>query len=448
VKTPTISQTRDIFLSDSEFQSPRSVPESLSRRPRIYGSSTQAGELWKYVRGVGQKLFIPAFYDILFPNALSVMKRTAISTYDRMKSKIPAPRPSSITPDFNTGHDPEPLDLSAAFDGLHHFTKDQKPDRIRAVADFCLLYGGIIVLFCSTESNRTNQERALFFLKQFLLLNIGPRPHESSILFAILIRQGAAPPTVRAATVAVLAQLADLDGDVCTRLATGAQHHDRDLSGLCRDAFERTTRNPDELTPAAPRAFADIPSEARQTTVLQYMEGYLRAFDEPQSPADPTGFARNVLRTVRRHIGNAAVLLNGAECLRLAFRCCQPCSVELSAEMIEFCFDVLSGELFYDGIGSFEVVEAVQNLSNDLFGELGPDILLPAVAAAIANTKSDNHLPPLLIKLKEYLNTGRGWFDWQLGQPREAMDEEAATRWRKSEVLKYLGVDGGSTRSD
>jgi hypothetical protein len=408
MKTPTISPKRVILLNDSTIQSPRSVPESLSRRPRIYGSSTQASELWKYVRSVGQKLFIPAFYDVLFPNSLLVMKRATIMGYDRMKSKIPAPRASSITPDFKAERDPEGLDLSVAFNGLRHFTKDQKRDRIRSVADFCLLYAGVVVLFCSADSNRTNQECALFFLKQFLQLDLGPRPHESSILFAILIRQGAAPPTIRAATIAVLAQLADLDADVYARLATGGQHHDRDLSGLCREAFEKTTRDPDELAPATRRAFTDIPSDAQQTTALRYMEGYLLAFDEPQSPGDPIGFVRNVLRAVRRYIGDAAVLLNGAECLRLGFRCCRPCPVELSAEIIEFCFDVLSGELFYDGMGSFEAVEAVQNLSNDLFGELRPNILLPAVAAAIANSKSDNHLPPLLNKLKEYLNTVAG----------------------------------------
>jgi hypothetical protein len=270
-----------------------------------------------------------------------------------------------------------------------------------------LLYAGIVILFCTNEADRANQEQALFFLKQLLRLDLGPRPHEFSILFAILIRQGAATPAIRGSSIDVLARLADLDADVYARVVAGASHRDPDLSDLCREAMGQTTRETDEPQQPTPRAFAEIPSDAPQAVVVERLTTYLRAFDEPLSPPDPIAFLRTVLKAVRRLMADAAVLLHGCGCLRVGVRLCHPCPIELAADMLDFCFDALSGDLFYDGPGSFEAVEAVQNLSNDLFAELPQNVLLPAVAAAVATTKSDGHLAPLLAKLSEYLGSTR-----------------------------------------
>jgi hypothetical protein len=54
---------------------------------------------------------------------------------DKQKSRIPAPRTSSITPEFAVSSTSDRLDLSDAFDELRKFAKEQPAEKVRSIAD-------------------------------------------------------------------------------------------------------------------------------------------------------------------------------------------------------------------------------------------------------------------------------------------------------------------------
>jgi hypothetical protein len=378
----------------------RSVPEQLAGHPRIYGNPDQADLLYNYIRTIAQQIFVPGFFKTLFPNSFGAMKNIVISTFSKKKSRIPTSRHSSVTPEFASEIESasEKLNLSVPLDQLKRLMRTRR-SQILAITDFCLLYPGAALLFC--EKDDENQLQALFFLKQVLQLGIPDRPSEMGILFAILIRQGDSDPRIRGHSVDVLAMIADLNVEIFARLETGSTHHDLILASLCADAIQRTTSQPTALSPSAVPDFPEIPSEATPEITIQILTANTEALEQGRQPGDPISFIRQILNVLTQLADVPAVLEKGSDCIRLSFVLCQPLPVEIAAQILEFCFGILSGESFYHGRDSFDAVEAVQNLSNALFEQTAPEILLSAVAATVART-TDRNLPLLLNKLKEY----------------------------------------------
>jgi hypothetical protein len=269
-----------------------------------------------------------------------------------------------------------------------------------AIADFCLLYGASVVLFC--EKDDENRLQALFFLRKLLQLGITARPCEFAILFAILIRQGDADPRIRGQSVDVLAQLADHSGDIYARLAAGSAHSDQVLAAVCTDAVQRTTSRPEALSPPNHEDFPDLPPEAPPDVVAKILTADKEALLQGRGPADPALFVRNALHAVTRFANVPLILERGSECLRTSLSLCESIPVALASQMLTFCFGILSGESFDNDGDSFDAVEAVQNLANTLFEMLPPVILLSAIAAIVV-TSTDQPLPLLLNKLNEYV---------------------------------------------
>jgi hypothetical protein len=105
---------------------------------------------------------------------------------------------------------------------------------------------------------------------------------------------------------------------------------------------------------------------------------------------------------MRRNSGSTPVIENGAYCLKTLFGLCGMLPVESIAEILELCFSVLSGDSFFGGADSFDAVEAVQSLSNEVFDQVTPEVLIAAAALTISTT-AESHLPLLISRLREYV---------------------------------------------
>jgi hypothetical protein len=307
-------------------------------------------------------------------------------------------RGSSITPEVLSEIEAssDALNVSAPFTEFQGLMRTHR-SHVLAITDFCLLYSGLILLLC--EGN--NQEHPLSFLQQFLALGIPERPSECAILFAILIRQGGAARNIRRSAVDVLAQLADINDEIYARTEAGAAHHDALLSQLCRDALDRTTARPGALSPPRPREFADIPADAPPEMAAAMIWTSYEAMEAGTPPPDPVSLVRNIVNTMRRNSGCTPVIENGAFCLKTLFGLCGMLPVESIADILEWSFSVLSGDSFFGGPDSFDAVEAVRDLSNEVFDQVTPEVLIAAAAFTIART-AESHLPLLMSRLREY----------------------------------------------
>ena len=389
----------DIFKSNPTMQalSARMVPQDLEGRPVIYGKPEQIELLFSHVQSLAQQLFVGSFYKQLFPNTLAAMKKIMIANSAKQRqSKVP--RKSSITPELaseieaTTGK----LDLSEPFEQLKRLMKTRRSQML-AITDFCLLYSGIVILICNRDDN---QLTALLFLKQFLQLEIPARTNEFAILFAVLVRQYNADPRVRGHTIEVLAMVCDLSQEVRVRVEAGTEHHNCDLSEFCREVLKLTTAS--QVSTLKAPEFAEIPNEATVAVAGDMLSAFCEAIESGHVPSDLVGFMTNVVETMKRFDSEPHVLEKGAECLRNVLALCNTIPVDVITWILELCFSILSGEAFLNGDDSFDAVEAIQNLSNDIFDKLPPDVLLPAVSGTIAEA-SDSHLPLIMNKLKEYV---------------------------------------------
>jgi hypothetical protein len=278
----------DIFKMPPTMQtlSARTVPEQLSGHPRIFGNPEQADLLYTYTRSIAQQIFVLGFLKLLFPTSIAAMKNMVVADYARKKSRIPSARHSSATPDIaseieaTTDH----LNLYIPLDQLKSHMRMRR-SQILAIADFCLLYGASVVLFC--EKDDENRLQALFFLRKLLQLGITARPCEFAILFAILIRQGDADARIRGHSVDVLAQLADHSVDIYSRLEAGSAHHDQVLAAVCTDAVQRTTSRPEALSPPNHEDFPDLPPEAPPDVVAKILTADKEALLQGRGPPIP-----------------------------------------------------------------------------------------------------------------------------------------------------------------
>lgn len=389
----------DIFTSNPTMQAlaARSVPKEIAGKPMLYGKPEQIETLFTYVRSLAQQLFITQFSKQLFPNSLSAITNISISNSTRRKSRSSV-RNSSIAPDLGVDFETASakLNLTEPFDQLKRLMKTKRSQML-AITDFCLLYSGLIVLVCE---NNDNQLTALLFVKQFLQLEIPNRPNELAILFACLVRQYDADPRVRGHAIEALAIMSDISQDVRMRVEAGAEHNRQELAEFCRDVLKLTTGS--QMRQLKPPEFAEIPNEATAAVASDMLASFCESIESGNAPPDPVSFMENVVDTMRRFDTEPSILEKGAECLQNTLNLCHTIPVEIITWILELCFTILSGEAFLNGDDSFDAVEAIQKLSNDVFDKMPPEILLPAISGTIAETP-DSHLPLLMNKLKEYV---------------------------------------------
>ncbi|KAH0789792.1 hypothetical protein GPJ56_006294 [Histomonas meleagridis] len=371
----------------------RQVPDEIAGRPRIVGSSSHTECLYSYIRKIGQQLFTPSFFKQLFPNELSTRKSIIVQSYQK-KSKLPQAR--SISENLKTGD----LNLTPVFETFKKLAKTNL-NQIIAISDFCILYCTFVILVTSNDGD--NELQALYFLKQLLHIEIPLRISEDAILFAVLVKQGDSPPKVRGHSIQALASLAEHDNSIIPRLEAGSIHHDTSLASLCKEALSSIDKT--HLQPQEPTLeFILIPSDASEETVYRMLTNFETLIQSGQLPPDSIKFNQNVIQSLKNHITSPRILEKGSNILKHTLYNNENTvfPLEMISDVLSFCFSILSGELFLNGDTSFEAIESIQELSNIIFSNTPPDVLLNSICTSIA-TSSDSVANLLLDKLKEYL---------------------------------------------
>lgn len=391
--------------------SSRKLPADLQGKPRIVGSPSQVESLFRYIKSVTQPYFVPEFQSRVFPKALSILHQITVSKYESQKNAKKNPRSSiAITKDIMVPDaKPKDLDLSPVFNQFKNMMQKQE-SCLFSLTDFIILYCAYLIIVC--EGNTDNVLPPLYFLRQFLQLDIPNRKQEAEVLTSVLIKQSEADPKVRGNSIQVLSFLVNYEPSIINRIKVGCEYHEKNLAEFCKDVmnFIKKSGPIDPSSPSLappPPTFAKISENANVTICNEMMSSFLTALENGDKPLDPISFIHNIVQTMQRFSDSPMILEKGSNNIGLVLNLLLPSPpIETISEVINLCFLLLSGETFLTGTNSFEALEAIQSLLNNVFETVPCEILIAAVTAAIATT-SDSHLNLLLRKFSEYYQNNR-----------------------------------------
>ncbi|KAH0787925.1 hypothetical protein GPJ56_008133 [Histomonas meleagridis] len=303
-------------------------------------------------------------------------------------SHIPVFRKSSLFPNANLNDSsPENFSFSSAFEHLETLITKCKT-KVIAITDFCLLYPSLIL-----SINQNSSESALHFLNEFLELK-STRSQEANILFAVLINLYNSFSDEKELVVSVLGKLAQLEDCICTRLQNGAKHQDENLSSLC---IKVLTKIGIQIKDSGTQ-FSNISENSDEKEAIQILSEYVEALENNGQPSDISDFMMNIVTVMQRFNDSAVVLVHAATCAEAVLPFYTEASVEVVYHCISICASILSGETFLNGDKSFEASEAIQNLFNELFQNISPEILRKSIEANVAES-NDMKLKPILEQL-------------------------------------------------
>lgn len=384
----------------------RKLPNDLQGNQKIISNPTAIESLFRYLKYITQPYFVPEFQSRVFPKALSVLHQITVSKYESKKNVKKNPRSSiAVNADIvDTDAKPKDLDLNPVFNEFKTLMRTQK-NSLKSLTDFLLLYCAYIIVVC--EGDTVNVLPALYFLKQLFQLDLPKRKQEAEILASILLKQGDSDPTVRGHSIQVLAQLVNYDSTLLNKIRAGCEYHDKSMAEFCKDIINYIQRagpvDPMSTPPPPPApTFAEISPNANVTVSNEMLSTYISGFENGERPRDPTSFIHNVIQTMQRFANSPLILEKGSNIIGFALNLLLPSPpIETVSEVINLCFLLLSGETFLTGDNSFDALEAIQTLSNNIFEIIPSQILLPAITATVTTT-TDSHLYLLMRKFSEY----------------------------------------------
>lgn len=401
----------DIFKTQPTIASlnSRKLPNDLQGNQKIIGNPTAVESLYRYLKYITQPYFVPEFQARVFPKALSVLHQITVSKYESKKNVKKNPRTSIAVATEITDNDAKPkdLDLSPVFNEFKQMMRKQK-NTLKSLTDFLLLYCAYLIIVC--EGDTDNVLQPLFFLKQFLQLDLPKRKQEADILGSVLMKQAESDPTVRGHSIQVLSLFVGYDSTMLNRIKAGCEYHDKNFSEFCKSILNDVQRTipTDQVLAPPPPTFAEISPNANITISNEMLTSFLSAFENGEKPRDPSNFIHNIIQTMQRFANSPSILEKGSNNIGIALNLLLPDPpTETVSEIMKLCFLLLSGESFLTGDNSFEALEAIQTLSNNVFEIVPSQILIPAITATIAMT-TDSHLHLLMRKFSEYYQNNRG----------------------------------------
>lgn len=404
LETPKFQKPKnDIFklVPTMKNLNDRSLPSDLLGKPKIVGNSTAVEQIFRYIRSIGQNYFVPEFQAVVFPKPLSILHQLTINKSKESK-KIPKKRQSIIGGDLSDSESKvKELDLNPVFKQFTTMIKKQKIPLL-ALTDFIFLYCAYVLVVC--EGDTKNLLIPLFFLKQFLQIDVPNRINEAEILVSVLMKQCDADPTVRGHSIQLLAQVIEYNESLFARINAGIGYHNQSVSDFCKEVASFVNRKTGIVQPPPPApTFTQISQNASEKIVIQMMDSFISNFDNGEVPRDPIQFINNIVQTMQRLNRSPLVLTKGSQCILGSFSLLgdNP-PIEIVSEVIELCVSILCGESYLSGNESFEALDGLNTLMNSIFSSVPSDPLLSAIAAIIATTDSESILHLLLKKLAEY----------------------------------------------
>ena len=370
----------------------------LSSSKRV-DSSENVSSLYMSLRSNCQGIFNPSFFKIMFPQGLSVKKQLYLS---KQPSKIPSKRKSTLSKnEISSSIEAKNInvDLMPIFDEFRGMMKTQRNDLFN-ITDILLLYCAMILILFS-DGEVDEQLQTLYFLKQFLQIDLPKRPDEAHVLMLVLTRKNS-NPSARGHSIQALAFLAQYSQELIPRIQACSNHTDVELASICKETLKILNINAsNNVRTSMSSSFARIPSTASVSGVIEVLNSYLNSLLNQEVPPDTIDFIKDIIFVMHKFIDSPTVLEKGSHCLQNSLHLLNPIPIEIVSEILNLCYSLLSGETFLSGTESFEAVESVQSLTDSIFDNVPSDIILSAVAATIAVT-TDVRLPLLLERLSIY----------------------------------------------
>ena len=384
----------------------RKLPNDLQGKPRIIGNPSAVESLFRYIKSVAQHFFVPEFQSRVFPKSLSILHQITVTKYERQKNAKKNPRSSiAVATEINNiDNKSKDLDLKPVFNQFSEIMKKLK-NPLLPLTDFLILYCAYLLVVC--EGDQENLLPALYFLKNILQFELPQRNQESEILASVLLKQGDSEPNVRGHSIQALSFLINYNPTILNRVKVGCEFHEKSLSEFCKDVIKFMRKKLPSDQPPPPPTFAQISPSADLTVCDEMMTSFITAIENGEKPRDICGFIHNIAQTMQRFIDSPVILGKGANNIGLALNLLLPSPpIETVSEAIKLCFSLLSGESFLTGNDSFDALEAIQSLSNNIFEIIPTELLIPAISATIATT-DESHIHLLLRKFSEYYQNNR-----------------------------------------
>jgi len=365
-------------MPTQQHMNSRQAPPEISGRQKIIGNEKQLETLFNYTRTLAQSMFLPGPFKDFYPGAFSTLKQSVQSSFS---TKNQGSRKSSIAP--SSGIDASQIDvnLANAYEILNNLLVSNT-DVLLLITDFCLLYSAITIAVCIEDDN---SQKALFFLKKLLTLDLPKRNNEFNVLFAVLLRTNFSSPIVRGHTIQVVSLLVRHDEGLISRLQAGTDYQNAAIASMCQEILQLVggTDQSKQLTHLKSTFPSLNPTDDEDLCVLslQRMNEYLENGIEV---SDYQEIIRGIIITIERFEESASIIFYSSKCIISLLSRKLTIQTELLSQLLSLFLRVLRVGHQIHGNESFEARDSSILAIDKLFAETPPHDLFVAISGTIA----------------------------------------------------------------